>query len=641
MIRPRRVAAYPSTAWSPSDISASYDDPSLRGWWKADAGCFDATAGGSACVDGSVVNRWEDQSGNGYHLTTTTGAATDNRPYWSRPADQSELPAIRWNVGATAGVISNLRWTQTGLGWLGRLNCPIVDGRSGIFVAAAVRCFTDGNAQQGLNPVALIHGAPENGSDYDKLRWFAMDLANRTGEVVGGVQTYAQRRWYCWQKFTPEDDAVPSPYSYTMSPNSFGAADSDNASGTGRFGRSRRWMVVSYGTSRAVPNVWSASRWTWQVCDMGRVVSTSDWGGTSPTTSGTFPSTTSNALLVNGYGVWSDYGFTSTSSSMIGEIIILGGIPSHWLRWKIEGYLAHRWGCASGLMHDLVVGSVSNTAATEVPTSYHPYRRAVPPKFANWRPTMISTLRGWFDETTFESQADGQELDTWRDNGFDQRHLVNGNWLQDFHVSATRRNGRRVTAWRLGSSTISSREMATGATGELPLATHRTLRGQNGFVAVFVLRCDTTADRIFCEWRTVSTTADHFAFRTLGGKFCVSRWLNLTTGDTQGTTTFTTSDWRIVMASMDYAGGVRQLWVNGTKEAETTGLATGTSPNVANIRVGADFNNTSSSFVGNIAEVVFFSSTLSTSDRQSLEGYLSHKWSIALPAGHPYEEQIP
>jgi len=59
-------------AFSPKDISG------LQLWLDATTGLFDATSGGSAVTtDGSAVARWEDQSGNNYHVTQGT---SNNRP---------------------------------------------------------------------------------------------------------------------------------------------------------------------------------------------------------------------------------------------------------------------------------------------------------------------------------------------------------------------------------------------------------------------------------------------------------------------------------------------------------------------------------------------------------------------------------
>ena len=67
---PPAVAA--ATSIIPSDVAG------LKLWLDATKGLFDATSGGSAVTaDGSAVARWEDQSGNGNHLTQAT---SNNRP---------------------------------------------------------------------------------------------------------------------------------------------------------------------------------------------------------------------------------------------------------------------------------------------------------------------------------------------------------------------------------------------------------------------------------------------------------------------------------------------------------------------------------------------------------------------------------
>jgi hypothetical protein len=52
---------------------------------------------------------------------------------------------------------------------------------------------------------------------------------------------------------------------------------------------------------------------------------------------------------------------------------------------------------------------------------------------------------------------------------------------------------------------------------------------------------------------------------------------------------------------------------------------------------------TSSTFDGQIAEVLVFNSALTTSDRQKIEGYLAWKYGLQgnLPAGHPYKSAAP
>ena len=70
VINPYRFAA--ASTFVPTDISG------LQLWLDATVGLYDATTGGSeVTTDGSAVARWEDQSGNGNHVTQATAG---NRP---------------------------------------------------------------------------------------------------------------------------------------------------------------------------------------------------------------------------------------------------------------------------------------------------------------------------------------------------------------------------------------------------------------------------------------------------------------------------------------------------------------------------------------------------------------------------------
>jgi hypothetical protein len=62
---------------------------------------------------------------------------------------------------------------------------------------------------------------------------------------------------------------------------------------------------------------------------------------------------------------------------------------------------------------------------------------------------------------------------------------------------------------------------------------------------------------------------------------------------------------------------------------------TGTTYTLGNIASGAN----SSMFSGQIAEIVFYSRNLTTSERQQVEGYLSYKWgtTTSMPSVHPYK----
>ena len=97
-----------------------------------------------------------------------------------------------------------------------------------------------------------------------------------------------------------------------------------------------------------------------------------------------------------------------------------------------------------------------------------------------------------------------------------------------------------------------------------------------------------------------------------------------------------------------------QTFHNGAAAADLTALpliqspfivradsATGT--NAQGVCIGNNRNYVVNNYGwrGRVAEVVSVSAAISLADKQRIEGYLAHKWGIALAAGHPYEAAAP
>jgi hypothetical protein len=99
------------------------------------------------------------------------------------------------------------------------------------------------------------------------------------------------------------------------------------------------------------------------------------------------------------------------------------------------------------------------------------------------------------------------------------------------------------------------------------------------------------------------------------------------------------SDW---FMGYDGSNDLRDL-TNGVRHDLNTGTAS------IGLYVGIQLNSTPdpdvfiNNFDGKLAELLFFSTPLSTSDRQMLEGYLAWKWGMTseLPSAHPYKTNPP
>lgn len=93
------INSYRFTNFLPTDLS------NLVVWLDATKGLYDATSGGSAVsADSATVARWEDQSGNGNHMTQSDSAS---RPTL-KTAIQNSLNVLRWDGNKTRMSCSNL-----------------------------------------------------------------------------------------------------------------------------------------------------------------------------------------------------------------------------------------------------------------------------------------------------------------------------------------------------------------------------------------------------------------------------------------------------------------------------------------------------------------------------------------------------
>jgi hypothetical protein len=83
------------------------------------------------------------------------------------------------------------------------------------------------------------------------------------------------------------------------------------------------------------------------------------------------------------------------------------------------------------------------------------------------------------------------------------------------------------------------------------------------------------------------------------------------------------------------------VYENGTAVSTITPIPAAVVSGV--VALGNRFVSNSNGMNGKMSEVVMVSSTMTSDDRQKLEGYLAHKWGLEanLPGGHPYKTNPP
>jgi hypothetical protein len=87
------------------------------------------------------------------------------------------------------------------------------------------------------------------------------------------------------------------------------------------------------------------------------------------------------------------------------------------------------------------------------------------------------------------------------------------------------------------------------------------------------------------------------------------------------------------------------MWNNGDFTNRSANTVTSTATNSARVGIGgyADGSGSQQAVNIDIAEIVFYKSALSLSNREKIEGYLAWKWGLQanLPSNHPYKNATP
>jgi hypothetical protein len=101
--------------------------------------------------------------------------------------------------------------------------------------------------------------------------------------------------------------------------------------------------------------------------------------------------------------------------------------------------------------------------------------------------------------------------------------------------------------------------------------------------------------------------------------------------------------WNIIGNQRD--GTTHNMWNNGdfTNKSSNTVTTTITNSNRVGIGGYADGSGSQAAVNVDIAEIVFYQSALSLSNREKIEGYLAWKWGLQanLPNDHPYKSSTP
>ncbi len=100
----------------------------------------------------------------------------------------------------------------------------------------------------------------------------------------------------------------------------------------------------------------------------------------------------------------------------------------------------------------------------------------------------------------------------------------------------------------------------------------------------------------------------------------------------------------LFLVQSGHDGATQSIGLNGTLTPTSQNSGITTNLNISSYGIGANANTSDVQYWdGYIAEIIYYTSTLTTAQIQLLEGYLAWKWGIQgnLPTGHPYKNAAP
>ena len=264
---------------------------------------------------------------------------------------------------------------------------------------------------------------------------------------------------------------------------------------------------------------------------------------------------------------------------------------------------------------------------------------------APWNPNFFgSNLAAWYDAADSRTiTQSGGLVSQWNDKSGNGYHVSNATAATQPDYLATGFNGR-PTLQVVGGDFLNRGTTALGRNvGGITCALvglHPT--GQT-FTAnaneIFISAAGNAALTRFSTSpnATAGATADRYAIagRRLDGDSFAS------VSSTTDSLANRGNPW-IRVAQRAYSDGVANHWTNGTQDMTNEVVGTQTAGNTSDtdsLRISI-FSGANAMPTGTqLSEIVLTHSTMTTADRQKLEGYLTWKWglSYALPNNHPYK----
>ena len=305
------------------------------------------------------------------------------------------------------------------------------------------------------------------------------------------------------------------------------------------------------------------------------------------------------------------YGSGGYLSGIIYELVVYNTAVSDYNRSQIEGYLAQKWNLKSSLPanHPGLKGIIvaSQVIPQAISLAYQ----------STFLPTSVGGCTLWLDGSdpanTGTPPSNGSTVSTWKDksgNGYD------GTGNGTFSSSASN------IVFNNSSYTLPTGTFISGS-GSYTIVSIQSTNNPGGI-------------EYFFSFGSLGAP-QHLSFPHANSSSPYLSWYG---NDYNYTYSMTSGRSFIAINSYNVSSNFKYGYVNGSLDgslAPSSGRNTGTSPNT--LGVGPNGYNLN----GTLSELLIFSTFLTTTQQQQVEGYLAAKWGLQsyLPANHPYKSSSP
>ncbi len=286
-------------------------------------------------------------------------------------------------------------------------------------------------------------------------------------------------------------------------------------------------------------------------------------------------------------------------------------------RQQVEGYLAWKWGLQGSLPSNHPYKTSPISPLVNPPTQLPVVVSSV------WLPTKISGCQVWLDASDRTTLSfSGNNVTQWRNKtGVGNTYNNNG--------TITYANN---SVYFPGSSDMTNTSPVNFSTGTTP--------SMSTFIVFSYV--NVTAARGLFQYGQVSCLKTGYVLyvdvdnKVYGTLYCGVLSVN---NSVSANVPYILSD---VVTYTGTSGSLRREgWLNGSPMSVTNASTTGVNLNLNSISTLG--NAAGQPFLGYISEVLYYNQSLSTTQRQNVEGYLAWKWGRqgSLPANHPFKNWPP